>query len=192
MKGMEQIMKRTATTTLGIAILSAALCATALAENKAPGRVDFGSFSPARSGGEFVEVNVSSSLISLVSSLVEHKDAELFQLLKGLHEVRVNVIGLADDNRDSIEKRAEAISRELDKGGWERVVRAQQQDKNVRVYLKTQGKDSVQGLVVMATEGNKQAVFVNIVGDIKPSQLSLLGEKLHIDPLKKIGLAAAD
>jgi len=185
-------MKRTTATMLATAILSTALCANALAENKDPGRVDFGSFSPPGSGGEFVEVNVSSSLISLVSSLVEHKDAELFQLLKGLHEVRVNVIGLADDNRESIEKRAEAISRELDKGGWERVVRAQQQDQNVRVYLKTQGKDSIQGLVVMATEGNKQAVFVNIVGDIKPSQLALLGEKLHIDPLKKIGLAAAD
>ena len=30
-------------------------------------------------------------------------------------------------------------------------------------------------------------MFVNVVGDIKPEQLALLGEKLHIDPLKKIG-----
>jgi hypothetical protein len=25
------------------------------------------------------------------------------------------------------------------------------------------------------------------VGDIKPEQLAMLGEKLHIDPLKKLG-----
>jgi hypothetical protein len=30
-------------------------------------------------------------------------------------------------------------------------------------------------------------VFVNVVGDIKPEQLAMLGEKFHIDPLKEIG-----
>ena len=68
-------------------------------------------------------------------------------------------------------------------------MRAQKDGKNVRVYLKTQGKDAVQGLVVIALEENKQAVFVNVVGDIKPAQLSMLGEKLHIDPLKKLHVA---
>ena len=54
------------------------------------------------------------------------------------------------------------------------------------IYLKTQNKDTVQGLVVTVVEANKQAVFINIVGDIKPEKLSLLGEKLHIDPLKNL------
>ncbi len=182
-------MKPTMRMVLATTILSMALLANARAETPPPGQVDFGSFSPP-SGGEFAEINISSSLISLISGLVEHKDSEVSQLLKGLHQVRVNVIGLTDDNRSDLEKRVETVARKLDKEGWERIVRAQQQDKNVRVYLKTQGKDSVQGLVVMATEGNKKAVFVNVVGDIKPSQLSLLGEKLHIDPLKKVGEAA--
>jgi hypothetical protein len=31
---------------------------------------------------------------------------------------------------------------------------------------------------------------VNIVGDIKPEQLALLGDKFHIDPLKKLGRPA--
>jgi hypothetical protein len=39
----------------------------------------------------------------------------------------------------------------------------------------------------MALDGNKEAVFVNVVGDIKPDQLSMLGDRLHIDPLKKLG-----
>jgi len=64
---------------------------------------------------------------------------------------------------------------------------AQQRDQNVGVYLKTRDKDTVQGLVVVAMDGNNAAVFVNVVGDIKPEQLSMLGERLHIDPLKKLG-----
>ena len=41
---------------------------------------------------------------------------------------------------------------------------------------------------MVVIDGGKQAVFVNVVGDIKPEQLSMLGETLHIDPLKKLGL----
>ena len=181
-------MKRTVCAYIATAVLSTTLIGNLRAETLFPGQVDFGTFSPA-SGAEFAEINVTSSLIGLVCSLVEHKDAELSQLLKGLHQVRVNVVGMNDENRADLEKRAEGICNQLDKKGWERVVRVQQQDKNVRVYLKTQNKDTVQGLVVMAVDGNKQAVFVNVVGDIKPSQLSFLGEKLHIDPLKEIGRA---
>ena len=181
-------MKRTVCAYIATAVLSTTLIGNLRAETLFPGQVDFGTFSPA-SGVEFAEINVTSSLIGLVCSLVEHKDAELSQLLKGLHQVRVNVVGMNDENRADLEKRAEGICNQLDKKGWERVVRVQQQDKNVRVYLKTQNKDTVQGLVVMAVDGNKQAVFVNVVGDIKPSQLSFLGEKLHIDPLKEIGRA---
>jgi len=160
----------------------------ARAETAPPGQVDFGTFAAPKSG-DFAEINISSSLISLVSSLVEQKDAEFSQLLKGLHQVRVNVVSLSDDNRGELEKRAAKVGEQLDKNGWERVVRAQKDGKNVRVYLKTQGKEAVQGLVVMAIEEDHQAVFVNVVGDIKPSQLSMLGDKLHIDPLKKLHIA---
>ena len=56
------------------------------------------------------------------------------------------------------------------------------------VYLKTTpNKDTVQGVVVMVMDGKKEAVFINVVGDIKPDQLAMIGEKFHIDPLKKIG-----
>jgi len=57
----------------------------------------------------------------------------------------------------------------------------------VSIYLKTRDKDSVQGLAIVVLEGNNQAVFVNVVGDIKPEQLAVLGERLNIDPLKKFG-----
>jgi Na+-translocating ferredoxin:NAD+ oxidoreductase RnfG subunit len=182
-------MKRTKCLLLLTTLLTATLPA-ARAESLPPGQVDFGTFAQPKSG-DFAEINISSSLIGLVSSLVEQKDAEFAQLLKGLHQVRVNVVAVTDENRADLEKRAEKVSQQLDKNGWERVVRAQKDGKNVRVYLKTQGKDAVQGLVVMAMEDGKQAAFVNVVGDIKPSQLSMLGDKLQIDPLKKLHIATS-
>jgi uncharacterized protein DUF4252 len=173
---------------IGIALLSGALSVGLGAETVPPGQVDFGKFSPP-SGGEFVEVNLSSSLINLAAKFLEKQEPDVARLLSNLQLVHVNVIGLDDANRSDLEKRAQRIRKELDSKGWERIVTAQQRDQEVGVYLKTQGKETVQGVVVMIMEGKRQAVFVNIVGDIKPEQLAMLGEKLHIDPLKKAGKA---
>ena len=89
---------------VGILLLTA-LTPTLKAESHPPGQVDFGTFSPPQSGGEFVEVNLTSSLISIAARFVEREDADLAQLLSGLQLVRVNVVGLDDQNRSAIEKR---------------------------------------------------------------------------------------
>jgi Na+-translocating ferredoxin:NAD+ oxidoreductase RnfG subunit len=109
------------------------------------------------------------------------------QLLNRLQLVRVSVIGLNDENRADLEKRAQKVRKDLEGKGWERIVKVVKQEQDVGIYLKTQGKDTVQGLAVVVLDGKQQAIFVNIVGDIKPEQLALLGDRLHIEPLKKIG-----
>ena len=185
----ETTMKRFIPSAIGISILSTVVSVGLCAEALPPGQIDFGKFSPPGSGGEYVEVNLSSSLIGLGARFVEKSEPEVARLLNGLKLVRVNVIGLNDDNRADIEKRTQRIRKELDSKGWERVVIAQKDEQDVAVYLKTRDKETVQGVVVLVTEANKEAVFVNIVGDIKPEQLALLGDRLHIDPLKKIGNA---
>src|SRR5438552_1403113 len=172
-------MKSLMPLTVGIAILSSVVGTGLRAESLPPGQVDFGKFSASGSGREFVEVNLSSSLISLAARFVEKEEPEVARLLNSVQLVRVNVIGLDDENRAELEKRTQKIRKELEGKGWERIVTAQKQDQDVGVYLKTQGKDTVQGIVVLVTEGNRQAVFVNIVGDSKPEQLALLGEKWH-------------
>jgi hypothetical protein len=172
---------------LGTAILPLALGANVFGEALPPGQVDFGSFSASNSGAQFVEVNVTSSLISLAAKFVEKDQPDVAQVLKGLQLVHVNVIGLDDQNRSDIESRIQNVRKDLAAKGWERIVTVQEKSQDVGVYLKTQNKDTVQGLVVVVQDGKNQAVFVNVVGDIKPEQLAMLGEKLHIDPLKHIG-----
>jgi hypothetical protein len=183
-------MKRLTPYALGIAMLSASLIVSPGAETLSPGQVDFGKFSPPGSGGEFVEVYLSSGLISLAARLVEKQEPEVAKLLNGLQLVHVNVIGLDSDNRGDLEKRAQHFRKELDGKGWERIVTAQKQGKDVSVYLKMRDKDAVQGLAAVVMDGKERAVFINIVGDIRPEQLSLLGEKFHLDPLKKLGSAS--
>lgn len=169
------------------AALPLALAANAFADALPPGQVDFGTFNAPSGGGEFVEVNVTSSLISMATKFLERDQPDVAKVLNGIQLVRVNVIGLNNENRPDIEARVQGIRKDLETKGWERIVKVQEKGQDVGVYLKTQNKDTVQGLVVVVIDGGKQAVFVNVVGDIKPEQLSMLGEKLHIDPLKKLG-----
>jgi hypothetical protein len=182
-------MKRLMPLAVGTVTLCIAMMTGARAGELPPGQVDFGSFSPPKEGGDFVEVNIPTSLISLASRLVEKDEPEVGQLLNGLKLVRVSVIGLDDDNRAEMQKRAQKVRKELAGKGWECIVTARQKDQDVSVYLKMADKSAVQGLAAVVLDGKEHAVFVNIVGDIKPEQLAMLGDKLHLDPLKKIGRA---
>jgi len=133
-------MKRLIPVVAGISIFSIVVSAGLCAETQPPGQIDFGKFSPPGAGGEFVEVNLSSSLISLGARFLEKEEPDVARLLDSVQLVRVNVIGLNDENRADIEKRAQKIRKELESKGWERIVTAQKDDQDVGVYLKPMAK----------------------------------------------------
>jgi len=184
-------MKRVMPWMIGTATLCAAAAVAFGAEQLLPGQVDFGSFSAPKGEGEFVEVNLPAGVITLAARLVEKDQPEVAKVLNGLKLVRVNVIGLDDENRAELQKRAQKVRKDLAGKAWERIVTAQQKDQDVSVYVKLGEKGEVQGLAAVVMDGKEHAVFANVVGNIKPEQLSMLGEKFHIDPLKELGEGAS-
>jgi hypothetical protein len=182
-------MKHLTRDILAAAVLSAFASVGVYSENNPPGYVDFGKFSPPASGGEFVEVHLTSNLISMAARFAEKDEPEIAELLRGLQLVRVSVIGLDDENRAEVEKRVKKVRSELDAHGWERVVTVQKKDEDVGVYLKMRGAEAVEGLVVTVIEGSREAVLINVVGNIKPERIAAIGERLNIEPLKKVGEA---
>ena len=178
-------MKHFIRCSLGAALLVALTQAGFGAETRPAGFVDFGKLNAAP-GCEFVEVNVGSSLISMAARLVKG-EPEIAEVLQGLKSIRVNVVGLSDENRTEIEDHVKHIRTQLNSGGWERIVTVQKDKEDVGIYLKARGAEAVEGIVVTVLNGNKQAVLINIVGDIKPEKLGVLGERFNIDPLKELG-----
>jgi hypothetical protein len=172
---------------LGVLSVALWLCAQARIGQGAAGEVDFGKLAPPGGGGEFVEVSIRSSLISLAAKLVEASEPKVADLLRSVKLVRVNVLGLDDGNRAEVEQRVAAIRADLDGQGWERIVVAKEKDQDVSVLIKLRGDEAVEGVMVTVLEGRRKAVLANIVGDIRPEKIALLGEHLDIDPLKKLG-----
>jgi hypothetical protein len=158
---------------------------SAHAGNTPDGVVDFGKFSPTP-GAEFVEVNVNSNLIAMVVNFAKKQEPQIAEVLGGLKSVRVNVLGVNDKNREEITKRMNAVRTQLDGSGWERLVTVMKDKNDVGIFMKTRGAEVVEGVVVTVLNDENQAVFVNVVGDIRPEKLATVGERFNIEPLKHL------
>lgn len=183
-------MKPFILTPLAVGALALGLCLNAPAGTNS-GEVDFGKLGEPVKGSKYVEVNIGKNLISLAARLVEKQQPEAAALLRSVQLVRVNVLGLVDANRSDTEKRVGEIRTQLAGQGWERIVAVQEQSgEDVAIFVKARSDEALEGLVVTVVDGQKkEAVFVNIVGNIKPEQIASVGEALNIEPLKKIGEA---
>ena len=160
------------------------LALTPLARAEDPGFVDFGKLNPSGES-QFVEVNIKSNLIAMVASLAKKAEPEVAQVIEGLKQIRVNVLGLTKENQGDMKQRVTTIRETLDKGGWERIVTAIEKNQDVGVFLKTKDAKTVEGVCVTVIDKD-QVVLVNIVGDIQPEKLSMVGERFDVEPLKHI------
>ena len=173
-------MKQTICIALAIGLSFGVLAA--YGETHPPGYVDFGKLSDG--GEDSVEINIQGTLLSIVSKIAQKSEPEAAEILKNLTHVRVNVLKLNDKNRADVENRVKTMRAQLQAEKWERIVSVQEKKQDVGVYVKTRGEESIEGIVVTVIDGGKEAVLINVVGDIKPEQLSTVADKLNIEPLK--------
>ena len=105
-------MKNLLCHSLAVAVIAAGVSLNVLAEPPS-GQVDFGKLAMPGNGGEFVEIQVNSNLLSLAAKLVEKQQPDAAKLLRGVQLVRVNVIGLTDENRDEMTNHVRQIRHDL-------------------------------------------------------------------------------
>jgi hypothetical protein len=171
--------------TLSVALLAGSLTLNTWAE-PAPGYVDFGKLAASKDG-EFVEVQVSSNLLSLAAQFVEKQEPDAAKLLRSVQLVRVNVIGITDENRDALQKQIKSIGQQLEAKGWDCNVKVRGKNgEDVGVYTQTRGGQALAGLAITVQDA-EHVVLANVVGDIKPEQVAALGESLNIKSLKEAG-----
>jgi hypothetical protein len=179
-------MKTLLTPTLLAGLLLGTNAIDLRAQAHPPGFVDFGKIEEV-AGGSTVDIHLKGPLLAMAAKIVEKSESEAAAMLRNLKLVRVNVFKLDDGNRAEVQKRIKDVRANLEAEKWEQIVSVREKNEDVGVYIKTRGEDSIEGLVVTVMDGKKEAVFINIVGDLKPEQLAMVADKLNIDPLKKAG-----
>jgi hypothetical protein len=175
-----RLLKFASIITLGLAALTA--------HAATPGYVDIGKFKPA-DGCQFVEVNLHTPLLRFASVFVDKEEPEVAALIRSVKHIRVNVVGYDESTRADTTDRVEGIRRELEGQGWAQMVTVKQVDEadDVAVFVKMAADDSIDGLVVTVINSSKrEVVFVNLVGNIKPEQIALIGKKFNIEPISNL------
>jgi len=150
-----------------------------------PGYVDF---SPLKEFQEenSVEVNLKGSFLSIATKAACKETPQLSGLLSGLKLVQVHIYSLKTPKSGMIKKRANKIALDLQKKGWERIVKTKEKEEKSEIYVKT-AEDKIAGLAIFSIDEGDEAVFVNLVGGIDPDFLNKVGTNLHflgIDSLK--------
>ncbi len=174
-------------------VLAVAVTATAKDKDKAtdytkhPGYVDFNALEIFGEQEATIEVYLKQPMLNLLRKFIKDEDPELYDIFGKLQLVRVQVFDVTSDLATKFDAESAKTVKILDEKGWEKIVRVFEDDQRVFVYLKpSEDYELIQGIVVIAMEGFEEAVFVNIVGDIHPDDISKLGGHFGVDELDSI------
>lgn len=136
-----------------------------------------------------VEINLNPAMLGFVREAAKGANAEAASALAGITGVRVYVYEDIDKNFDDVLKFVDRTSTTLERDGWHPAVRVNEDDEQVRVYVKPVAPDAanpggtIAGLTVMVTDSGPggEAVFINIAGVIQPAQLGQIAGAIGMD-----------
>ena len=149
-----------------------------------PGYVDFNEVSGWFDAPANIEVNLRGTLLDLISSSTE--DSEFSQLMSGLQAIQARGYPMPSGTENEVMAHVQELSSQLESDGWERVVSIRDEGETLYIYAKPDG-DSIAGLtVMMADPSERETMFVNIVGSIRPEEIGKIGRGLDIEPLQNV------
>jgi hypothetical protein len=139
-------------------------------------------------GGVEIEVDLKGPMIQMMAAAAEEQEPEFGELASQLQRIRVRVGTLRGDDKAGVKAEFYRAIRQLEAAGWESMVRVDEEDEFVRVFVK-QGTERIQGLTVLVNEGFEEGVLVNIVGDLDPQLVGkMIGSMDSLPDLDELGI----
>lgn len=165
------------------AFLSLVMVSTGLAQTdlrKEDGYVDVETMSSWFNSEPTVEVNIKGALLNLIAEASRFEDPDLAAMLHRLKAIQVRAYTLDQSDFRNASSGLRELGKSLERTGWETVVRAREDDEHVEMYLRSNG-NRIAGMVVLALDqADGEAVMVNIVGEIDPSEIGRIGRRFNL------------
>ena len=120
----------------------------------------------------FVTVTVSGNFLKLIG---EFDDDEFLRNADQITAIRI--LAQEDDNME-VENFYDMVMDELDKGGYEEMVRVNSSDSDVKIMVKAEGKVFTEFLIVAGGDDN---AIIQIKGRLTEKVIKEMSESIHED-----------
>ncbi len=143
-----------------------------------PGFVNFSSLESIY-GEPRIMININGTLMQLMAAAAASaKETDAAALMKDLQGIRVNVYDTAGELEPALAQMNEA-KQILEDRQWQPIVQVKEEDENVQMFAQIEG-ELMQGMAIMVVNA-EEAVFINILGEIDPSQIGKVMNQLNVD-----------
>jgi hypothetical protein len=112
-------------------------------------------------------LSIGPALLRFAANHVDD-DPEVRELLKGLDGVRIRIYEI-DADAGRVATRIDNMSRHLQDNGWEAVMLIREEDESTHMLLRTVD-GQICGMTVLVSDGESEAVVINLMGEIQPQQ----------------------
>ena len=106
-------------------------------------------------------------------------DPEVRELLRNLDGIRIRMYEI-DGDAGRVAVRIGSISDHLQTDGWEPVVLIREQNEETHMLVRMVG-GTISGMTVLTSDGESEAVVINLMGDIQPEQFGNVMAALDVD-----------
>jgi hypothetical protein len=131
-----------------------------------------------RDTDKVMTLSIGPALLRFAAGHVDD-DPETRDLLKNLDGVRIRIYEINGD-AGRVAMRIDNMSRHLQEDGWESVMLIREEDEATHMLLRVVD-EQICGMTVLVSDGDSEAVVINLMGEIKPRQFGDVMLALDVD-----------
>jgi hypothetical protein len=125
-----------------------------------------------------MNISIGPTLLHFAAGYIDD-DPEIRDLLHSLDGVRVRIYEI-DGDASRVAQRISNMSEHLQEDGWEPVMLVRDEDEEAHMLMRMVG-GHICGMTVLVSDGDSEAVMVNLMGEIRPQQFSDVMVALEVD-----------
>jgi hypothetical protein len=126
-----------------------------------------------------LEINLPGAMLKFIAAVTDEEDPDLSRIAENLKSIRVRGAELDETGLEGVRSGFQNAAEKLKAAGWSSMVRVREEDEEVYIFFKEE-MGQMLGLTVLTLE-DAEAMMINLVGNIDPSDLAGLAEGLDLD-----------
>lgn len=124
-------------------------------------------------------LSIGPAVIRLAARLVEEDEPETAELLRDLEGIRIRIYEI-DGDPDRVAARIQRMSAHLREDRWEPVMLVREEGEQTHMLVRQRG-DRILGLTLITSDGDSEAVVINLMGHLDPEHFSDVMVSLEVD-----------